>query len=77
MPSIAGVRFVETHGVAIEAGYRCQPPIDAAIARTVLDLAEGDLGLLHGDGRFDHIAAEHFVQATRSAVRLSVGAVDG
>lgn len=71
LPPIAGVRFVEQHGVAVEAGFCFDPPIGAEVVRPVLTLNDGDIVLLYSDGRFHHIAAEHFVRATRSAVRLS------
>lgn len=77
LPPVPGKRFAENHGVAIEAGFCLKGNIDPEIAAQVLELTSGDLALLAGDGTLEVISTEHFVQATRSAVRLSVGALIG
>jgi hypothetical protein len=73
MPPIKGRRFVECDGVAVEAGWTWSPPLDAGVVREALELARNGLALLHSDGTWDHIPAEAFVHATRSAVRMSAG----
>jgi hypothetical protein len=73
VPPIPGRRFVQTGGVAVEAGWACSPPLDADVVGELLGLAPHDLALLHPDGNFDHVPAESFVRATRSAVRMSGG----
>jgi hypothetical protein len=73
-PPIAGTHYVEQQGVAVQAGWRWTPRVDADIVRDALHLSTGDLALLHGDGTWDFIGGEHFVRATRSAIRLSCGA---
>ncbi len=74
LPSVHGVRYVEQHGVAIEAGWAWSPPVDPDVLACVLDLEKDDLALLHADGSWDYVSADDFVRATRSAVRLSMGA---
>ena len=73
-PPISGIGFVEEQGIAIPAGYTLDPPIEAAVVAEMLMLSLGDLALLHVDGTYEHIAADCFVQARRSAVRLSLAA---
>jgi hypothetical protein len=74
LPPIPGQALVEACGVAVPAGYTWDPPLDAEVLRDALQLAGGDLALLFADGTHERIAAEQFVQATRSAVRLSLAA---
>ncbi len=71
LPAIPGVRYVDNLGVAVEAGWEWTPAVAAEILRNVLELQSGDVALLHASGQWDHIPAEDFVRATRSAVRLS------
>jgi hypothetical protein len=72
LPPLGGVRFVERNGVAAPAGWTWRPAIDASVLQKVLRLADGDLALFHTDGSWDRLAADGFVRATRSAVRLSM-----
>ena len=73
LPPIRGHRFVETDGIAVQAGWTWSPPVDADVLRQVLKLDSDDLALLHSDGSRDHILAGEFVGATRSAIRMSTG----
>lgn len=77
LPPIRGRRLVETEGVCVEAGWTWRPQVAARVIRDRLDLAPGDLAILHADGSWDRIAGDAFVRATRSAVRLSAGVADG
>lgn len=72
LPPLPGIRFVERSGVAAPAGWIWMPAVDADVLQAALDLAPQDLALLYKDGTWDHIPAEAFVQATRSAVRRSI-----
>jgi hypothetical protein len=74
LPPIAGTRYIEQEGVAAPAGWSWVPRLSAQVVREALQLDAGDLALLHDDGTWDYIAAEDFVRATRSAIRLSCGA---
>jgi hypothetical protein len=73
LPPVPGRRFVETDGVAVEAGWTWSPRLDAGVVRQALGLSPGDLAVLHGNGTWDHIEADGFVRATRSSVRASAG----
>ena len=75
VPPIKGRRFVERDGVGVEAGWTWSPALDAGVVREALGLARNALALLHSDGTRDHIPAEAFVHATRSAVRMSAEGV--
>jgi MoxR-vWA-beta-propeller ternary system domain bpX2 len=68
---VAGRFFVEQEGVAVPAGWRWEPAVDAAVLRRLCNLGPGDLALLDQDGTFDLVPAGQFVRASRSAVRLS------
>jgi hypothetical protein len=71
LPPLPGVACIEVEGVAVPAGWTWSPPLEAAVVRTLLGLAAGDVALLQPDGSYEVIAGEDFVAATRSAVRLS------
>ncbi len=79
LPPIPGEAFVEREGVAVPAGWAWEPAVDAAVLRDVLGLCAGDLALLRAGGGWDHVAADSFVRASRSAARASAreGAHDG
>jgi hypothetical protein len=77
LPPIPGRPFVEVAGVAVEAGWECSPPLEATEVREALGLAAGDLALVEHDGSWEHVPADAFVQATRSAVRLTAEAMEG
>jgi len=71
LPPLPGKRFIETAGVATPAGYIWSPQIDAQVVRSVLQLTEDEIALMHEDGAWDRIEASCFVQATRAAIRAS------
>lgn len=76
-PSIPGQRFVEREGVAVPAGWAWEPAVDAVVLRELLGLQTNDLALLHPDGAWEHVPADGFTRASRSAIRLSArGASD-
>ena len=76
LPPVRGRRYVESDGVAVEAGWAWSPPLEAGVVRQALGLDSNDLALLHSDGTWDHIPGEAFVRATRSAVRATAGGID-
>ncbi|MDB5344433.1 MAG: hypothetical protein JWP89_2810 [Schlesneria sp.] len=71
VPAIPGQRFVESAGVAIPAGWKSDPELDAKSIRSVLKVAEGTITLFCEDGSFESIPDQAFVRATRSAVRMT------
>lgn len=75
-PPIPGQRFVATHGVAVPCGFALQPDIGTALLADLLQLQPDDRALLFDDGTCEIISAGSFVQASRSAVRLSRGGRD-
>lgn len=72
LPPISGQAFVAQCGIAAPVGFHWQPPVDAEVLRDTFALNPNDLIVLHPDGTQERIAADKFVQATRSAVRLSL-----
>jgi hypothetical protein len=77
LPPLPGQRFVEVEGVAVPAGWTWEPAVEAAVLRDVLGLRGNDLALLHPEGTWDHMRGDHFVRASRSAIRLSTGEGNG
>jgi hypothetical protein len=71
LPPLPGERWAEREGIAVPAGWRWAPPVEAAIARAVFGLAPGDWALWQTDGKWQRIRAADFVPASRAAVRAS------
>lgn len=71
VPPIAGARFVERSGLVVPAGYAWTPEVEPEIVRAALGLAAGDAAWLTADGAWRVIPAGDWVQASRSAVRLT------
>ena len=72
LPPVRGVQYVEEAGLAVPAGWHWSPPVEPAIVRAALGLAPGDSALWFADGSWQKIASGDWVQATRSAVRLTL-----
>ncbi|WP_166831243.1 hypothetical protein [Thalassoroseus pseudoceratinae] len=72
LPPIPGTQFVEEDGIAVPCGWHWSPAVDTDVLMQAFGVAPPDFILWTPDGRFEHIAAEDFVRATRSAVRRSV-----
>jgi hypothetical protein len=73
LPPLEGKRFCEEAGVAFPAGLAPQPAISSAAIARQLGRRAGELLLWSSDSRIERIAAGHFTQATRVAIRLSCG----
>ncbi|MEZ6057552.1 MAG: hypothetical protein R3C01_12695 [Planctomycetaceae bacterium] len=71
LPSLPGRRYWEHNGVAIPLGWTCSPAQAAAVLFDVVQAERDDVVLLHDDGSFETIASDHFVRASRSAVRAT------
>lgn len=67
-----GAFYCEQECVAVQAGWRWEPRVDAKILRTLFKLQSGDLLLLHGGGSREIIYQDQFVKLTRSAVHLTM-----
>lgn len=74
IPPVPGVQYVEQDGIAIAAGWRLQPHVDADVLRTALGLKSGELAVFREDGSWYHLRSEDFVMATRAAVRSTASA---
>ncbi|HVJ67259.1 MAG TPA: hypothetical protein VM510_04705 [Caulifigura sp.] len=71
LPPVDGQRFWEESGVAFPAGLAPLPEIGSPALAVQLCCRPGDLLLCSSGTAIERIRAEHFVQATRTAVRLS------
>lgn len=77
LPPIKGTRFVERSSVAIQAGWNCEPPLDAEVLAQAIGLSGASLALIYADGQVEQVPQDQFVQASRASVRRSTGeAVD-
>lgn len=72
LPPIPGRQFVEEQGIAVPCGWRWSPAVDVDVLARAFSLSDRDMLLWRDDGRTEHIAADDFVRATRSAIRLSL-----
>jgi len=72
LPPLPGQRWVEREGIAVPAGWRWSPPVEAAIVRAVFGLQAGDFALWQTDGTWQRIRAADFLSAGRAAVRASL-----
>jgi hypothetical protein len=71
LPPLPGEQYVVSESIALPAGWRLDPPIDAAALRPLLQLNEHDLALMQLDGTWQRLTANDFVRASRSAVRAT------
>ncbi|HTL31394.1 MAG TPA: hypothetical protein VL282_19325 [Tepidisphaeraceae bacterium] len=72
LPPLPGLRYYESQGVAVPCGFGWSPAADVATLRRVLGLDHDDLALFDERGNWQRISALQFVQARRSAVRLTL-----
>lgn len=70
LPPMLGVPYTLDGGIALPAGYDWSPRLPADVLAEAFGLAPGDIALFR-DGVWDVVGSSHWVQATRSAVRLS------
>lgn len=71
LPPLSGQPYAIDGGIAVPCGWSLLPAVGGAAMRELLALEEGDVALFASDGSFERIAADHFVKASRSAVRAS------
>lgn len=69
LPTLSGIFYTETDGIAVPCGWQWQPALPAIALRHWLDLSPGDLALLEPDGQQRVIFAEQIIPATRANVR--------
>lgn len=75
LPPLSGARLVEDRGIAVPCGWTWTPRVDADVLRELFQLESGDLALLREDGAWEHLRADDFVRATRSAARSTLEGV--
>ncbi len=71
LPAIPGEGWIEREGIALKAGFHCEPAIAPAILNRVLNLMPGEIALISEKGIVERIAAENFIPASRAAARLT------
>lgn len=71
LPPLAGHSYLLDDGIAVPCGWAFSPAVGSGVIRKLLGLSEGEVALFGVDGSFERIAGEHFVRASRSAVRES------
>lgn len=69
LPPIPGKRFVVQGCIAVEAGWTWYPAIAVEILESALRINSGDMCVMYGNGSWQSISEDAFVQATRSSVR--------
>jgi hypothetical protein len=74
LPPLPGLRFVEQSGIAVPLGWTWSPNLPVDVVREAFGLAANESLLWMPDGACERIAADDWVQATRSAVRLTTAA---
>src|SRR5262249_52549002 len=78
LPPIPGTRYYERAGVAVACGWGWPSWLTAELVRAALNIETGAVALFSPAGTWEEIPADQFVQATRSAVRLTAeGTVGG
>jgi hypothetical protein len=71
LPPLPGKYLYEDAGLIIPCGWTWSPAVDATTVRAVLRLALDELALFSDDGAWLRIDQSAFVQARRSAIRLT------
>ena len=69
LPPVPGEQLVVSLGLAVPCGWQFVPPVSPAVVRDLLQLDSDELAVFTTDGQYDSLREEHFVQASRSAVR--------
>jgi hypothetical protein len=71
VPALPGQRYYLQAGVAVPCGWSWSPPVEIAVLRRWLGLADGDTALADVRGQWEIVKAEQFVPASRQAARLT------
>lgn len=71
LPPLPGIRFVEQSGIAVPSGCAWSPSLPVDVVREAFALTANECLLWTADGACERIAADDWVQAARSAVRLT------
>lgn len=71
LPALRGEGWSVQDGVALPAGWKLPPGLTPRLVASTLKLQPGGIALVHPDATFEHLPAEAFIEATRSALRAS------
>lgn len=71
LPPLPGVHFVEQSGIAVPAGWEWSPNLPADVVREAFALATNESLVWTFENGGERIAGDDWVQASRSAVRLT------
>jgi hypothetical protein len=77
LPPLNGKHFYERSGLIVPCGYAWWPGVDPETLRRCLSLQADDLALLLEAGSWQLLVEACFVQARRSAIRLTMRATAG
>ena len=69
LPPLPGQVWTEQEGVCAPAGFTWEPAVNPAVVRQLLGLAPQELALVHPAGTHEVVLPDHWVRASRSAVR--------
>lgn len=72
LPPLPGERLVDHGGIVVSAGWSWAPAVEPGVLRQVFSLAEGDSALWLADSSWHRIHEADWVQASRSAARLTL-----
>lgn len=73
LPPVPGQQYWETDGIVIPVGWASSPALDGLTLSKGLGRTDLELLLLAEDGSVESIPKSSFVQASRAAVRASMG----
>lgn len=73
LPSLPGQQYWETDGNVIPVGWASSPSLDGPTLSKSLGRDDDEFLLLRDDGSVESIPKSSFVQASRAAVRSSIG----
>jgi hypothetical protein len=74
LPSLPGEAWCVEKNIATPAGWALPPGITPQLVAQSMNLAPGELALMHPDATADRLPAEAFVDVSRSAIRASFAA---
>ena len=73
LPPIPGRGLIERDGIVVPSGWRFDPDLPFSVVRQILNLGDSAIALFASDGSFEQIPESAFIQANRSAVRITDG----
>lgn len=72
LPPLPGESWCLDQNIATPAGWALPPGLTAGLVAQSMNLASGELALLHPDATAERLPAEAFVEVTRGAIRASL-----